>query len=72
MSITLDLNIAKPYCKYASRHRKKIIKKVHPVGASMVITIDPTLVKKFNINEMTYLSQEAIEDGLLMKIKKIF
>lgn len=51
---------------------KKIIKKVHPVGASMVITIDPTLVKKFNINEMTYLSQEAIEDGLLMKIKKIF
>ena len=50
---------------------KKIVKKVHQVGASMVITIDPTLVKKFNINEWTYLSQEAIEDGLLMKIKKL-
>lgn len=50
--------------------QKQIIKKVHQVGASMVITIDPNLVKKLNINEMTYLSQEAIEDGLLMKIKK--
>jgi hypothetical protein len=50
---------------------KKIVKKVHQVGASMVITIDPTIVKKFNINELTYLSQEVIEDGFLMKIKKI-
>lgn len=52
------------------RIEKEIIKKVHPVGSSMVITIHPNLVKKLNINEMTYLSQETIDDGILMKIKK--
>jgi hypothetical protein len=51
-------------------NQKQIIKKVHAVGSSMVITIDPLLVKKLNINEMTYCSQEATENGLVMKIKK--
>jgi hypothetical protein len=49
---------------------KRIIKKVHQVGASLVVTIDPSLVKKLKIDETTFLSQESIKNGLLMKIKK--
>ena len=49
---------------------KEIIKKAHQVGSSMVITIDPLLVKKLKINDMTFFSQEATTDGLLMKVKK--
>jgi antitoxin component of MazEF toxin-antitoxin module len=50
--------------------QKQIIKKVHQVGSSMVITIDPCFVKRLNINESTFLSQEYTDKGLLMKIKK--
>jgi hypothetical protein len=49
---------------------KKIIKKAHQVGSSMVVTIDPVLVKKLKINELTFFSQEATENALVMKIKK--
>jgi hypothetical protein len=49
---------------------KQIIKKAHQVGSSMVVTIDPVLVKKLKINELTFFSQEATENGLVMKIKK--
>jgi hypothetical protein len=50
--------------------QKDIIKKAHQVGSSMVVTIDPVLVKKLKITATTFLSQEATADGLLMRVKK--
>jgi hypothetical protein len=44
------------------------IKKVHPVGNSKVITLDPHIVKKLGIDDWTFLSQQPVEGGILMKL----
>lgn len=50
---------------------RQIVKKAHRVGNSFVITIDPTLVRKFDIDDMTFLSQEATDDGIIMRIRRL-
>lgn len=47
------------------------LRKVHHVGSSTVITIDPTIVKKIGIDDETFLLQEVIDGGILMKIRKL-
>jgi hypothetical protein len=51
--------------------QNKIIKKVHHVGTSSVITIDPKIVKILNIDDSTFLSQEAVDDTIIMKVLRL-
>jgi hypothetical protein len=49
----------------------KRVKKVHEVGSSKVITLDPDVIKKLEIDNWTFLTQEPIENGILMKIMRL-
>jgi hypothetical protein len=52
--------------------KKKIsIKKAHFVGSSVVVTLDPQIVQKFQIDDNTFFIQEPTEDGILMRIRKL-
>ena len=50
--------------------QKVSLRKVHYVGTSTVVTLDPKVVKTLGIDEMTFLLQEPIEGGIVMKIRK--
>ena len=49
----------------------KRIKKVHEVGSSKVVTLDPDVIKKLGIDNWTFLTQEPVENGILMKIMRL-
>ena len=49
----------------------KRIKKVHEVGSSKVVTLDPDVIKKLEIDNWTFLTQEPIDNGILMKIMRL-
>ena len=52
--------------------KKRIpLKKAHFVGSSVVVTLDPQIVRKFEIDESTFFIQEPAEDGILMRIRKL-
>lgn len=52
-------------------YQKQIVKKAHRVGNSVVVTIDPSFVRKFDIDDATFLTQEETPDGIVMKIRKL-
>ena len=58
------------YC-YNMSGKKIPLKKAHFVGSSVVVTLDPQIVQKFQIDENTFFIQEPTEDGILMRIKKL-
>jgi hypothetical protein len=43
------------------------IKKAHYVGTSVVLTLDPSHVKRLAIDEMTFFVQEPVENGIVLK-----
>lgn len=47
------------------------VRKVHYVGSSAVITLDPQIVKELNIDEMTFMSQQMVDGGVMMKINRL-
>ena len=49
----------------------KRIKRVHEVGSSKVVTLDPDVIKKLEIDNWTFLTQEPVENGILMKIMRL-
>jgi hypothetical protein len=51
--------------------QNKIIKKVHRVGTSSVVTLDPKIVKILKIDESTFLSQEPVDDAIIMKVLRL-
>jgi hypothetical protein len=51
--------------------QKSFVRKVHYVGSSAVITIDPRIVKELAIDEMTFMSQQMVEGGVMMKVKRL-
>lgn len=51
--------------------QKKPIRKVHYVGSSAVITLDPQIVKELGIDEMTFMSQQVVEGGVIMKVNRL-
>jgi len=55
-----------------SNMQKVIPRKVHFVGTSAVITLDPKLVKSLEIDDTTFLLQEVINGNIVMKIKKLY
>ena len=46
------------------------IRKAHYVGTSVVLTIDPTIVKRFAIDDMTFFIQRPAANGILLELKK--
>jgi hypothetical protein len=52
-------------------NRKTIIKKPHYVGSSVVITIDPNIVKKIGIDDATFFSQELVDGNIMLKVQKL-
>ena len=44
------------------------VKKAHYVGTSVVITLDPSHVKRLGIDELTFFVQPPIENGIILKI----
>lgn len=56
---------------FQNRFESKRIKKVHDVGSSKVVTLDPEVIKKLRIDNWTFLTQEPIENGILMKIMRL-
>jgi len=53
------------------KFESKRIRKVHEVGSSKVVTLDPDVIKKLGIDTWTFLIQEPVENGILMKIKRL-
>jgi hypothetical protein len=47
------------------------IRKVHYVGTSVVLTIDPSHVKRLDIDELTFFVQKPIENGILLEKRKL-
>ncbi len=47
---------------------KGYLKKVHRIGDRTLIVIDESLVNLLSIEEDSWLEQQAIENGILMKI----
>lgn len=47
------------------------IRKAHYVGNSVVITIDPSHVKRLEIDEYTYFLQKPINNGILLEKRRL-
>jgi hypothetical protein len=47
------------------------IKKAHYVGTSVVLTIDPSHVRRLGIDELTFFVQQPIENGIILKKYKL-
>jgi hypothetical protein len=46
------------------------IRKAHYVGTSVVLTIDPSHVKRLAIDDMTFFIQKPIENGIMLEMHK--
>ena len=47
------------------------IRKAHYVGTSVVLTLDPTHVKRLNIDELTFFIQKPSTNGIILEMHKI-
>jgi hypothetical protein len=47
------------------------IKKAHPVGKSFVLTLAPIHVHRLQIDDLTFFEQEPIEDGIILRIRRL-
>ena len=53
------------------RRTKYPIRKAHYVGTSVVLTLDPTHVKRLSIDEMTFFIQKPIENGIILERREL-
>jgi hypothetical protein len=47
------------------------LRRAHFVGTSVVVTIDPMIVKRLQIDDSTFFIQKPVQDGILMEMKKL-
>jgi hypothetical protein len=47
------------------------IRKAHTVGSSVVVTIDPSHVKRLKIDEMTFFVQKSIQHGIVLEVRRL-
>lgn len=53
-------------------YANKILRRAHIVGSSVVITLHPSLVQKFQASDpMTFFEEVATAEGILLKPKRI-
>jgi hypothetical protein len=50
---------------------KEPIRRAHHVGASIVVTIDPSHVKRLKIDDRTFFIQKTIENGIILEMRKL-
>ena len=50
---------------------KHPVKKAHFVGTSVVLTIDPTHVRRLGIDEFTFFVEMRTENGILLEIRRL-
>jgi hypothetical protein len=50
---------------------KHPVKKAHFVGTSVVLTIDPTHVRRLGIDEFTFFVEMPSENGILLEIRRL-
>jgi hypothetical protein len=53
-----------------NQNKENAIRKVHHVGSSVVLTIDPSHVKRLSIDDMTFFIQKPIENGIILELRK--
>ena len=53
-----------------NQKKENTIRKVHYVGNSVVLTIDPSHVKRLRIDDMTFFIQKPIENGIILELRK--
>lgn len=53
-----------------TQKNENAIRKVHYVGSSVVLTIDPSHVKRLCIDDMTFFIQKPIENGIILELRK--
>jgi hypothetical protein len=53
------------------RQTKYPIRKAHYVGSSVVLTLDPTHVKRLSIDEMTFFIQKPVENGIILEKRRL-
>jgi hypothetical protein len=46
------------------------VRKAHFVGTSIVVTIDPSHVKRLSIDDLTFFIQKPIENGIILELRK--
>ncbi|MGB7952390.1 MAG: hypothetical protein WCF23_00290 [Candidatus Nitrosopolaris sp.] len=47
------------------------IRKAHLVGSSAVLTLDPTHVRRLQIDDSTFFVEKPVEDGILLQICRL-
>jgi hypothetical protein len=53
---------------------KKIIyptRRAHYVGTSVVVTLDPSHVKRLQIDELTFFVQKPVENGIVLEMCRL-
>lgn len=55
----------------ADRRQNPPIRRAHMVGASVVVTIDPTHVRRLGIDDWTFFIQKGIENGIVLEMRKL-
>jgi hypothetical protein len=46
------------------------LRRAHHIGTSVVITIDPSHVKRLNIDDFTYFEQVPMENGISLEKRR--
>jgi hypothetical protein len=47
------------------------IRKAHTIGSSVVITIDPSHVRRLKIDNLTFFVQRSVQNGILLELKRL-
>ena len=45
--------------------------RIHFVGTSAVLTIDPSHVKRLGIDDFTFFEEKPIENGIVLQMRKL-
>jgi hypothetical protein len=53
------------------QQNKHPIRRAHYVGSSVVLTIDPSHVKRLLIDELSFFIQKPIENGIVLEMHKL-
>ncbi|MGH9953811.1 MAG: hypothetical protein ACRD5J_19515 [Nitrososphaeraceae archaeon] len=53
------------------RRQNPPIRRAHLVGTSVVVTIDPTHVRRLGIDEWTFFIQKGIDNGIVLEMRKL-
>jgi hypothetical protein len=47
------------------------MRRAHHVGTSVVVTLDPSHVKRLRIDDLTFFVQKPIENGILLEKRRL-